>query len=69
MLRFLSKYLLRHTLNEMYKLYVRPYLNYGDVIYRLPIDICEFGQTVTLTNSMEKLDSVQYSAALAITCA
>ena len=33
MLRFLSKYLPRHTLNEMYKLYVRPHLDYGDVIY------------------------------------
>ena len=28
MLRFLSKYLPRHTLNEMYKLYVRPHLDY-----------------------------------------
>ena len=26
MLRFLSRYLLRHTLNELYKLYVRPHL-------------------------------------------
>ncbi len=67
MLRFLSKYLPRHTLNEMYKLYVRPHLDYGDVIYHLPQNICEFSQTVTLTNSMEKLESVQYSAALAIT--
>ena len=31
MLRFLSKYLSRHTLNEMYKLYVRPHLDYGEI--------------------------------------
>ena len=51
MLRFLSKYLSRNTLNELYKLYVRPHLDYGDVIYHL----------------MEKLESVQYAAALAVT--
>ena len=67
MLRFLSKYLPRHTLNEMYKLYVRPHLDYGDIIYHIPQNICEFSQTVTLTNLMEKLESVQYSAALAVT--
>ena len=67
MLRFLSKYLPRNTLNEMYKLYVRPHLDYGDIIYHIPQNICEFSQTVTLNNLMEKLESVQYSAALAIT--
>ena len=29
MLRFLSNYLPRQTLNELYKLYVRPHLDYG----------------------------------------
>ena len=67
MLRFLSKYLPRHTLNEMYKLYVRPHLDYGDVIYHIPHNICEFSHSVILTNQMEKLESVQYSAALAVT--
>ena len=36
MLKFLSKYLPRNTLNEIYKLYVRPHLDYGDVIYHVP---------------------------------
>ena len=31
LLKYLSKYLPRHTLNELYKLYVRPHLDYGDV--------------------------------------
>ena len=66
MLRFLSKFLPRHTLNEMYKLYVRPRLDYGDVIYHIPHNICEYSHSVVLTNQMEKLESVQYSAALAI---
>ena len=36
MLKFMSKYLPRSTLNELYKLYVRPHLDYGDVIYHIP---------------------------------
>ena len=67
MLKYLSSYLPRHTLNELYKLYVRPHLDYGDVIYHNPEKICEFSQNITLSNLMEKLESVQYSAALAVT--
>ena len=47
MLRFLSKYLPRHTLNEMY-IYVRPHLDYGDVThpakYLLILSQCCFDQ-------------------------
>lgn len=67
MLRFLSQYLPRQTLNELYKLYVRPHLDYGDVIYHTPQNVCEFSQNITLSNQMEKLESIQYSAALAVT--
>ena len=34
-IKFLSKYLPRNTLTELYKLYVRPHLDYGDVIYHI----------------------------------
>ena len=37
LLKYLSKHLPRHTLNELYKLYVRPHLDYGDVIYHIII--------------------------------
>ena len=67
LLKYLSKYLPRHTLNELYKLYVRPHLDYGDVIYHIPAKVCEFSQNIILPNLMEKLESVQYSAALAVT--
>ena len=67
LLKYLSKYLPRHTLNELHKLYVRPHLDYGDVIYHLPAKICEFSQNTLLSNLMEKIESVQYSAALTIT--
>ena len=36
MIKFLSRYLPRNTLTELYKLYVRPHLDYGDVIYHIP---------------------------------
>ena len=66
-LRLFSKYLPRHALYEMYKLYVHSHLDYGDVIYHIPHRRLEHGDSVVLTNQMEKLESVQYSAALAIT--
>ena len=53
LLKYLSKYLPRHTLNELYKLYVRPHLDYGDVIYHIPAKACEFSQNIILPNMME----------------
>ena len=32
-IRFMSKYVSRDVLDQMYKLYVRPHLDYGDLIY------------------------------------
>ena len=43
----------------MYKLYVRPHLDYGDLIYRR--DDPEMNSSLT-----KRLESVQYSAALAV---
>ena len=57
LLKYLSKYLPRHTLNELYKLYVRPHLDYGDVIYHIPSKVCEFSQNIFLPSLMEKLES------------
>ena len=33
LLKFLSKYVSKDILNMSYKMYVRPHLDYGDVIY------------------------------------
>ena len=55
------------TLIELCKLYVWPYLDYGDIIYHIPHKISHYGQHITLNNRMDKLDPVQYSAALAVT--
>ena len=67
LLKHLSRYLPRHTLNELYKLHVRPFLDYGDVIYHIPFKVCQFSRITIIPRLMEKLESVQYSAALAVT--
>ena len=59
-IRFLSKYVSRDALDQIYKLSVRPHLDYGDIIYHKYDP--EFKLDFT-----KKLESTQYSAALAVT--
>ena len=60
MIRYLSKYISRNVLDQIYKLYVRPHLDYGDIIYHRydPEMQSHFTRT---------LEQTQYSAALAVT--
>ena len=55
LLKFLAKYVNRETLGTLYKLHVRPHLDYGDVIYH-----------DQLNESSNLLESVQYNAALVV---
>ena len=57
LLRKLSALLLRQSLLTIYKSFIRPHLDYGDVIYDQPLN-------ESLSN---KIESVQYKAVLAIT--
>ena len=57
---YLSKYVSRGVLDQIYKLYVRPHLYYDDIIYHKSDP--EFKLDFT-----KKLESIQYSAALAVT--
>ena len=54
-IRFMARYVPRDILDQMYKLYVRPHLDYSDVIYHK--------QNLHL---MSKLESTQYDAALSV---
>ena len=55
----MSRYVTRDVLDQMYKLYVPPhYGDYGDVLYH------QYDPNLSLTTMIE---SVQYSAALAVT--
>ena len=57
---YLSKYVSRGVLDQLYKLYVRPHLYYDDIIY----DKCD---PELKLDFIKKLESIQYSAALAVT--
>ena len=46
-----------HSLFTIYKSFVRPYLDYGDILYDQPNN----------KSFCQKIETVQYSAALAIT--
>ena len=59
-IRFLSKYVSRDVLDQICKLYVRPHLDYGDIIYHKYDP--EFKLDFT-----KKLESTQYSTAFAVT--
>ena len=52
----MSKYVNHKVLDKMYKMYVRPHLDYGDIIYHNQ-----------LQDAMKLLDSIQYQAALIVT--
>ena len=48
-------------------MYVRPLLDYCVVIYNIPFVAIEYDSLITLSSSMERLEKVQYQAALAVT--
>ena len=58
-IHYLSKYVSRDVLDQMYKLYVRPHLDYDDIIYH------KHGPDLKL-DFTKKLESTQCSAALAV---
>ena len=58
-IRYMSRYVTREVLDQMYKLYVRSHLNYGDIIYHK----CNPELNLDFT---KKLEAIQYSAALAV---
>ena len=60
MIKYLSKYISWDVLEQVYKLYIRPHLENGDIIYHRY-------DPEMLQNFTIRLEQTQYSAALAIT--
>ena len=60
MIRYLSKYVARNVLDHFYILYVRPHLDYGDIIYHRHDPAMQSYFT-------QALEQTQHSAALAVT--
>ena len=48
-------------------MFVRPHLDYCDTIYHIPNITNPFDSSITLSYSMQSIESTQYQAALAIT--
>ena len=67
MIKYLSRYLPRHSLDQIYELHVRPHFDYCDVIYHIPNFDDTFHVSTSVHYLMSRLESVQYAAALAIT--
>ena len=65
-LKHLSKFLPLKTLDQIYKALVRSHLDYCDIIYHIPSHINQPPLGVTLHSMMEKVEIIQYQAALAI---
>ena len=61
------RYLSVKTLDQIYKMYVRPHLDFCDVIYHLPCIINPFDSSINLKYLMNTLERIQYHCALAIT--
>ena len=66
-LKHLSKFLPLRTLDQMYKALVRSHLDYCDIIYHIPSITHQPPLGRTLCSLMEKVERIQYQAALAIT--
>ena len=64
-LKKLSNFLPVRAMDQIYKAYCRSHLDYCDLIYHIPPKLTETG--LVLQNLMEKVERVQYQAALAIT--
>ena len=65
-IKHLSNFLPLKTLDQMYKALVRSHLDYCDIIYHMPSHQNQAPLGVTLSSLMEKVERIQYQAALAI---
>ena len=61
-IKYLSNYLPIKTLDLMYKLLVRPHLDYSDIIYNVPSST-----NGSLNSLMEQIENIHYQIGLAIT--
>ena len=65
-IKHLAPYLPLKSRDQIYKMHVRPHLDYCDVIYHIPVISNEFDSSLTLNYQMNALERTQYQAALAV---
>ena len=66
-LKRLRSYLPLKSLDQIYKMHIRPHFDYCDIIYHKPATKNDFNSSVSLNYNMNMLEKTQYQAALAIT--
>ena len=66
-IKYISQFPPVKTLDQIYKMSVRPHLDYCDVIYHIPPLNNRFDSSIRLNPLMESLEQIQYQAALSIT--
>ena len=66
MLKHLSQFLPLKTLDQMYKFLVRSHLEYCDIIYPKPPHLNKSALGISVNSQMEKVENIQYQAALAV---
>ena len=67
LIKSLSNFLSVKTLDQIYKTYVRPHLDFCDIIYHIPCVTNPFDSSISLNYLMNTLERVQYQCALAVT--
>ena len=65
-IKHLAPYLPLKSRNQIYKMHVRPHLDYCDIIFHKPAIHSEFDSSLTLNFQMNALERTQYQAALAV---
>jgi len=66
-IKYLSSYIPVGTLEQIYKTYVRPHLDFCDIIYHSPEVESLFDSSFHLSYWMNQIEKVRYQAALAVT--
>ena len=66
-IKSLSRFLSVKTLDLIFNLYIRPHLDFCDVIFHIPSITNPFDSSINLNYLMNTLERIQYHAALAIT--
>ena len=66
-IKLFRPYLPLKSLEQIYKMQIRPHFDYCDIIYHKPIITHDFNSTLTLNYNMDLLEKTQYQSALAIT--
>ena len=65
-IKHLAPYLPLKSRDQIYKMYIRPHLDYCDIIYHTPVISNQFDSSLTLNYQMNVLERTQYQAALAV---